>query len=176
MKRPVLSLGSSPVHSHNSLGQGTRTASGAFFVAGHRRWACFCAQGELGVSPGRELRASEAQASASALPSSLKGRALFSPLASLSTLPLPLLSCSPHRQHGQPGPVKSPAHGSLVSGDTCLAFCVAARVPFCSLTGLIHRLCSSQEKKSKPLFALRADNSPQQNLLEAEEGCFSEET
>lgn len=68
---------------------------------------------------------------------------LSSPLASLSCLLLPLLSCSSHHQHSQPGPVKSPAHGSQVSGDTCLAFCLAARVHFCSLTGLIHGLCGS---------------------------------
>lgn len=63
------------------------SAALGLFVSGHMRWACFGAHGELGVNPGPELGASKAQASASALPSSRKGRALLS--AGISVMPSP---------------------------------------------------------------------------------------
>lgn len=127
---------------------------------------------ELGSISRPRVRASEARPLLQLYAAVWKASAHFPPLASLSCL-LPLTATV---QHGQPGPVKSPAHGSLVSGDTCLAFWVAARVHFCSIPGLIHGLGHSQKKNSEPLFTLRADNFPQQRPSEAGRDAFSEET
>lgn len=83
------------------------------------------------VKPDLELGASEGQASVSTQHS-------YSVPAGLSSLWWHLCSPPPPLQRlpAGPGPVKSPAHGSPVSGPPFVVFCVAARSRFCSLAGL----------------------------------------
>lgn len=124
----------------------------------------------LWLATAAEPAASETQPLSPCRAVRLQAGICFCPVAPLSSLLLPLLSRRSSRQLGQPGPVKSPAHGSPVSGATCVLFCAAARGSFCHSLGLFTGLALPLE--SKHCSGSGGCGSPEQSPQAAEEGCL----
>lgn len=122
---------------------------GGMFVCAHHRaiWSTWFMSPRPGVGL---VKATATSGETSGHCSHSSSRSLFSQLHPPPSLQTQLLPA-------QPGSVKSPAPGSLVSGATCLVSCVAARSWFCFLIEPIHlpwllfmknqRHCPSQRRQ-----------------------------